>query len=170
MIPRTRDGIPRREIEYFLFLRFTKQAANRPPFYSQIMLQKELVVVLDFGAQYTQLIARNVRECGVYAEIYPFNIPAEKLRALNPKGIILSGGPSSVDAPDAPHAEKEILEMGVPILGICYGLQFIAWAMGGAVDRAAKKEFGRAQLRIVKDNASSSEIRRSDVFRLDEPR
>ena len=115
-------------------------------------MQKELVVILDFGAQYTQLIARKVRECGVYAEIYPFNISPEKLRALQPKGIILSGGPSSVYAPDAPHSDKEVLALGMPVLGICYGLQFIAWAMGGDVDKAAKKEFGRAELTITKEN------------------
>ena len=113
---------------------------------------KELIVILDYGAQYTQLIARKVRECGVYAEIYPFNTSPEKLRALQPKGIILSGGPSSVYAPDAPHSDKEILTLGIPVLGICYGLQFIAWAMGGEVDKAAKKEFGRAELTITKEN------------------
>jgi len=117
------------------------------------MAHKELIAVLDFGSQYTQLIARKVRECGVYAEIYPFNIPVEKLRALQPKGIILSGGPSSVYAPDAPHADVKVLDLGVPVLGVCYGLQFIAWALGGEVNKAAKKEFGRAQLHIVKDNS-----------------
>src|SRR5580700_4834113 len=117
------------------------------------MLDKERIVILDFGAQYTQLIARKVRECGVYAEIYPYNIPLEKLRALHPKGIILSGGPRSVDDEDAPHADKGIFKLHAPILGICYGLQFIAWALGGAVDRAAKKEFGRAQLHITQGNA-----------------
>ncbi|HET7152142.1 MAG TPA: glutamine-hydrolyzing GMP synthase, partial [Candidatus Kapabacteria bacterium] len=113
---------------------------------------KELIVILDYGAQYTQLIARKVRECGVYAEIYPFNISPEKLRALQPKGIILSGGPSSVYAPDAPRSDKEIFSLNLPVLGICYGLQFIAWALGGEVDKAAKKEFGRAELTITKEN------------------
>src|SRR5579883_1338282 len=113
---------------------------------------KELIVILDYGAQYTQLIARKVRECGVYAEIYPFNTSPEKLRALQPKGIILSGGPSSVYAPDAPHSAQEILTLGIPVHGIWYVLQFNAWAMGGQADRAAKKGFGRAELTTAKEN------------------
>jgi GMP synthase (glutamine-hydrolysing) len=110
----------------------------------------ERIIILDFGSQYTQLIARKVRECGVYAEIEPFNISLEKLKELSPKGIILSGGPSSVYAPDAPHPNRGIFHIGVPILGICYGLQLIAYFNGGKVDPAARREFGRADLIIDK--------------------
>jgi GMP synthase (glutamine-hydrolysing) len=108
----------------------------------------EKIIILDFGAQYTQLIARKVRESGVYAEIEPFNISFEKLKELNPKGIILSGGPSSVYAEGAPIPSFDVVDFGVPVLGICYGLQLIAYTKGGVVDRAARREFGRAELLI----------------------
>lgn len=112
------------------------------------MTHTERIIILDFGSQVTQLIARKVRECGVYAEIHPFNIAEEKLRALNPKGIILSGGPASVYAEGAPHSARMVFDLGVPILGICYGLQLIAYQLGGTVDSAAKREYGRANLHI----------------------
>lgn len=110
------------------------------------MQNLEKIVILDFGSQYTQLIARKVRECGVFAEIYPYNITEEKLREISPKGIILSGGPSSVYADEAPHPAFDIFSYGVPILGICYGLQLIAFKLGGSVDKAAHREYGRAEL------------------------
>lgn len=110
------------------------------------MQNLEKIVILDFGSQYTQLIARKVRECGVFAEIYPYNITEEKLREISPKGIILSGGPSSVYADEAPHPVFDIFSYGVPILGICYGLQLIAFKLGGSVDKAAHREYGRAEL------------------------
>jgi GMP synthase (glutamine-hydrolysing) len=112
------------------------------------MKPSEFVLILDFGSQYTQLIARRVRECGVYSEIFPFNLSPEKIRQLHPCGIILSGGPSSVYAPDSPHPSPEVFELGIPILGICYGLQLIANHLGGAVDPAARREFGKAVLTI----------------------
>lgn len=112
------------------------------------MLHSESILILDFGSQYTQLIARRVRELNVYCEIHPFNISTEKLRSFNPKGIIFSGGPSSVYADDAPIPDKQIYELGIPILGICYGLQLIAYQNGGAVTKAPRREFGRAQLLI----------------------
>lgn len=112
------------------------------------MTHTETILILDFGSQYTQLIARKVREAGVYAEIHPFNIPIEKIREIAPIGIILSGGPSSVYAENAPHSDPAIFETGLPILGICYGLQLIAYQNGGAVDRSAKREFGRAHLKM----------------------
>ena len=108
----------------------------------------EKIIVLDFGSQYTQLIARKVRECGVYAEIYPYNITEEKIKELSPKGIILSGGPSSVYAEDAPIPSFDVFLLGFPVLGICYGLQLLAFQKGGAVDNAARREFGRAKLII----------------------
>ncbi len=112
------------------------------------MQTNEKIIILDFGAQYTQLIARKVRENGVYAEIYPFNISYEKMKELNPKGIILSGGPSSVYEKDAPIPSYDVVDFGVPVLGICYGLQLIAYTKGGVVDGAARREFGRAELLI----------------------
>ncbi len=112
------------------------------------MIHSERVLILDFGSQYTQLIARKVRECGVYAEIHPFNIEMDAIRAMAPIGIILSGGPSSVYAPGAPLSDPAIFELGVPVLGICYGLQLIATQLGGAVDRSARREYGRAHLHM----------------------
>jgi len=112
------------------------------------MPQGELIIVLDFGAQYAQLIARRIRELGVYAELHPYNMPLERIAALGPKGIILSGGPSSVYDPGAPHPAAGIFEAGIPILGICYGLQSIAYTLGGEVDRSARKEFGQAEVTI----------------------
>ncbi|MCX7735980.1 MAG: glutamine-hydrolyzing GMP synthase [Candidatus Kapabacteria bacterium] len=113
------------------------------------MQSTEKIIILDFGSQYTQLIARKVREIGVYAEIYPFNISIEKLKELNPTGIILSGGPSSVYEDGAPIPSFDVFAMGIPVLGICYGLQLIAYQKGGAVDKAARREFGRASLEIL---------------------
>jgi GMP synthase (glutamine-hydrolysing) len=114
------------------------------------MQNSELILVLDFGSQYTQLIARRVRELGVYSEIHPFNIPVEKILQLKPIGIILSGGPSSVYEEAAPKPSPKVLELGVPVLGICYGLQLIADQLGGKVDASARREFGKAILKIDK--------------------
>ena len=107
---------------------------------------KELVCILDFGSQYTQLIARKVRELGVYCEIYPYNVEFEKIKALKPKGLILSGGPSSVTDAGAPACDIHIFSLGVPILGICYGVQLIAKLHEGEVQRSEKREYGRAHL------------------------
>ncbi len=112
------------------------------------MKHDELVLILDFGSQYTQLIARRVRELGVYSEIKPFHLAVEEIRALQPRGIILSGGPSSVYADDAPLPGAELFDLDVPILGICYGLQTLAFMLGGEVEKAPRREYGRAELRI----------------------
>ncbi len=109
------------------------------------------ILILDFGAQYTQLIARRVRELNVLSLVENFDFPFDKIKELGPKGIILSGGPSSVYQPDAPLPDKRIFEAGVPVLGICYGLQVIAHQLGGEVDRSAHQEFGKAML-IVDDS------------------
>ncbi len=106
------------------------------------------VLILDFGAQYTQLIARRVRELGIYAEIYPCTAPYADIEKYNPAAIILSGGPASVYAPDSPKCAKEVFTSGLPILGICYGLQILAYELGGEVDKSAKREYGRAELII----------------------
>ena len=106
------------------------------------------ILILDFGSQYTQLIARRVRECGVYSEIHPYNTPPEKIRSLSPRGIILSGGPASVYEKKAPLCDPSILRMGIPILGICYGMQLIAQLFGGEVARSDKREYGKARLTL----------------------
>ena len=109
--------------------------------------QPETVVVLDFGSQYSMLIARRVRECHVYCEILPYNAPAEQVAKLNPSGFILSGGPASVYEPSAPMAPAYIYESGVPILGICYGMQALTHQLGGKVSSGLKREYGHAVLR-----------------------
>ncbi|MDP9172464.1 MAG: glutamine-hydrolyzing GMP synthase [Planctomycetota bacterium] len=113
------------------------------------MPHDEVIPILDFGAQYAQLIARRVREKGVYSELFRPDISADELRKLNPKGIILSGGPSSVYEKGAPRCDPEIFNLGVPILGICYGMQLGAQILGGQVKPAKAREFGRAKLRVV---------------------
>jgi GMP synthase (glutamine-hydrolysing) len=115
-------------------------------------MHEEKILVLDFGSQYTQLIARRIREGKVYSEIYPFNAPMEKIREFGAKGIVLSGGPSSVYEQGAPIPDMEIFSLGVPVLGICYGMQLMAHCLGGRVSRAAKREYGRAEL-VVDDDA-----------------
>ncbi len=116
------------------------------------MVHTETVLILDFGSQYTQLIARRVRECGVYSEIHPFNISFERVREIDPAAIILSGGPSSVYDEGAPLPDERILRMRKPLLGICYGLQVIARQLGGEVDGSAKREYGRADIEVVKES------------------
>ncbi len=107
------------------------------------------VLILDFGSQYTQLIARRIREQQVYSEIHPYNLSLEKIRAFAPKAIVLSGGPASILAPGAPNMSPEIFELGVPILGICYGLQLTAHLLGGKVLPSDKREYGRARLKVT---------------------
>ncbi len=133
----------------------------------------ELILVLDFGSQYTQLIARRIREQNVYCEIYPFNISIEKIMDKKPKGIVLSGGPRSVYEDDAPMIDKEVFELGVPVLGICYGQQIIAHLFGGEVAGALKREYGKAVLSIdshkdlFKDVGDSSTVWMSHGDRLE---
>lgn len=109
-------------------------------------LHSRPILVLDFGSQYTQLIARRVREARVYCEIHPFNITPGRLREFRPSGIILSGGPSSVYDLGAPRPDKLVFEMGVPVLGICYGMQYLAHSLGGGVERAEDREYGSAEV------------------------
>ncbi len=111
-------------------------------------MKHDTILVLDFGAQYSQLIARRVRECKVYCEILPFSTPIEKIMEKKPKGLILSGGPASVYAPGAPHVDKALFDLPIPILGICYGLQLASFLLGGKVRNAGKREFGLAELKI----------------------
>ena len=109
----------------------------------------ERVLVLDFGSQYAQLIARRVRELQVFCEIVRHDISAERLREIAPRGIILSGGPASVYAPGAPQCDSELFQLGIPVLGICYGMQLACQALGGHVDNTPSREYGRAHCRIV---------------------
>jgi GMP synthase (glutamine-hydrolysing) len=114
-------------------------------------ISNETVVVLDFGAQYAQLIARKVRQCRVYCEILPFDASMEEILKLNPKGVIFSGGPSSVYETEAPRCADDLFHSGIPILGICYGHQVMAHMMGGKVVPADKKEFGKTELHITEN-------------------
>jgi GMP synthase (glutamine-hydrolysing) len=109
-----------------------------------IMAEREEILILDFGSQYNQLIARRVREQGVYCRLFPFNKPLDEIRAIRPKGLILSGGPSSVVSPGAPLPDQGIFDLGVPVLGICYGLQVTAHLLGGKVNPSAEREYGYA--------------------------
>ena len=117
-----------------------------------LMKESELILILDFYGQYNQLIARRVRECNVYSEIVPFNTPIEKIKEKNPKGIIFTGGPASVYAENAPMCDKEVFNLGIPILGICYGMQLMTYSLGGKVKRADKREYGITEVSI--DNTS----------------
>ena len=112
------------------------------------MTHPELVLILDYGSQYSQLIARRVRELGVYSELHPYNLPLDVIRERKPKGIILSGSPHSTYEPGAPLSTPEIFGLGIPVLGICYGLQLIASQLGGEVDPAARREYGHAMLQV----------------------
>ncbi len=107
----------------------------------------DTILILDFGSQYTQVIARRVRECNVYSEIVPFHTKAAAIRALKPAGIILSGGPASVYATKAPQVDKKIYALGIPVLGICYGMQLIAHGLGGKVERSEHREYGPGRLK-----------------------
>ena len=114
----------------------------------------EQIVILDFGSQYTQVIARRIRECNVYSTILPFNTPAKEIAALAPKGIILSGGPSSVYAKGAPLPDKGIFKLGVPVLGICFGVQLFAHFLGGKVEKGPKREYGKGTLTVLDPNCA----------------
>ncbi|MFN3135896.1 MAG: glutamine-hydrolyzing GMP synthase, partial [Candidatus Kryptonium sp.] len=116
------------------------------------MRPNEFILILDFGSQYTQLIARRIREAGVYSEIHPFNFPVDEIARIKPKGIILSGGPASVYENGSPQVDVKLFQLGIPVLGICYGLQLIAYELGGEVDRFAKREYGKAILKIEKSD------------------
>lgn len=118
----------------------------------------EIIVVLDFGGQYNQLIARRIRDLGVYSELLPYNTPVERLREIAPKGIVFSGGPSSVYGEGAPHVDPAIYDIGVPIFGICYGMQLMAQQLNGKVERAAKREYGKADVDFVPGSALTKNL------------
>jgi len=122
------------------------KAAVKPP------VKREMVLVLDFGSQYTQLIARRARENHVYSQIVPYNISAQEISEIAPRGLILSGGPASVYEKKSPAPDKDIFKLGLPILGVCYGAQVIAEFFGGKVKTAPQREYGKAEL-FIDDNS-----------------
>jgi GMP synthase (glutamine-hydrolysing) len=122
----------------------------------------EKILILDFGSQYTQLIARRVRELHVYCEIHPCTWPLEKIAAFGAKGIILSGSPSSVEQPGAPLVDPRLFELGVPVLGVCYGMQLMAKLLGGAIDRTAHREYGPAQLEVLEAAGPFRDLKAGD--------
>src|SRR5208282_2931532 len=126
----------------------TEQRAGRGMEQGKMKTEQGGIVVLDFGGQYTQLIARRVREQQVFSAILPCTIAIEEIRKLEPAGIILSGGPSSVYDKDAPRCDPAVLGMGIPVLGICYGMQWIAKNLGGKVEPAERREYGPARLDV----------------------
>lgn len=115
-------------------------------------MKKEMIIVLDFGGQYNQLVARRVRECNVYCEIYSYKTDIEKIKEMNPKGIILTGGPNSCYEKGAATCSKDLFELGIPVLGLCYGAQLMSYVLGGNVERATNREYGKTD--IVVDNSS----------------
>ena len=124
----------------------------------------EKILIVDFYGQYNQLIARRVRECNVYSEIVPYDTPIEKIKEKNPKGIIFTGGPSSVYLENAPMCNKEIFELGIPVLGICYGMQLMTYMLGGEVQRAEKREYGVTNVKIDNDSQIFSGFSKENKF------
>lgn len=116
-------------------------------------MKRELVIVIDFGGQYNQLVARRVRECNVYCEIYSYKTDLEKIKEMKPKGIILTGGPNSCYLEDSPTYQKELFELGIPVLGLCYGAQLMQHVLGGKVERADVREYGKSNLIISKTDS-----------------
>ena len=112
------------------------------------MDQKEKVIVIDFGGQYNQLVARRVRECNVYCEIYSYRTDIEQIKAMNPKGIILTGGPNSVYEEGAATCSPELFNLGIPVLGLCYGAQLMMYVLGGDVQQASEREYGKTELTL----------------------
>ncbi len=120
-----------------------------PPKPASVPTAVQEIVVLDYGGQYSQLIARRVRDCGVFSELLPHHVPLEQIAARKPRGIILSGGPASVYADGAPPLDRGLLELGVPVMGICYGMQLLVHTLGGRVEQAEVGEFGRSELHVA---------------------
>ena len=113
-------------------------------------MDQELIIVLDFGGQYNQLIARRVRDMNVYCEVLSYKTPLDEIRKRDPKGIILTGGPNSVYDPESPHYDKALFDTGIPVLGICYGSQLMAYTLGGRVESAKVSEYGKTEIDVDK--------------------
>ena len=126
-------------------------------------MNREMVIVLDFGGQYNQLIARRVRECNVYCEVHPYTLSLEKIKEMNPKGIIFTGGPNSVYDEASPHYQKEIFDLGIPILGICYGSQLMAYTLGGQVKTAPVSEYGRTETTVDQTSVLFHDVEKETV-------
>lgn len=124
---------------------------------------QEMIVVLDFGSQYNQLITRRIREFGVYSELHPHTITAEEIKEMNPKGIILSGGPNSVYGENSFRCDEEIFELGIPVLGICYGMQLMTMHFGGVVEGASHREYGKALATVANQSALYTELPEQQV-------
>ena len=127
------------------------------------MNQKQFVMVLDFGGQYNQLIARRVRDLGVYAEVFPYDTSIDEIKNLAPKGIIFTGGPNSVYDAESPHVDKNIFELGIPILGICYGAQLVAWSLDGVVVTDNKSEYGRTVTEVIDNSGLLSGLDKEEI-------
>ena len=128
---------------------------ERPPDEPTTPTQPETIVIVDFGSQYSMLIARRVRECHVYCELVPHDAPWEQVERLNPRGFILSGGPASVYDEGAPQAPAWVFESGLPVLAICYGMQLLAHQLGGKVSPSSHREYGHAVIRLVRRRANA---------------
>lgn len=126
-------------------------------------MKKELVLIIDFGGQYNQLIARRVRECNVYCEVHPHNLSIDKIKEMNPKGIIFTGGPNSVYGEDSPLCDKAIFELGIPVLGICYGSQLMAHMLGGSVATAPVSEYGKTEVAVDSKSKLFNEVSETTI-------
>ncbi len=124
------------------------------------MIHNENILIIDFGSQYTQLIARRIRELKVYSEIFPHTITAEKIKEIRPSGIIFSGGPMSIYEPDSPQVDQEVFKLGVPVMGICYGLQVVSKKFNGTIEAAEHREYGKTELKIISDDIIFEGVKR----------
>ena len=121
-------------------------------------MNREKIIVIDFGGQYNQLVARRVRECNVYCEIYSYRTDIEKIKEMNPKGIILTGGPNSVYEEGAATCSKELFELGIPVLGLCYGAQLMMHLLGGHVCKAPVREYGKIEVTVDQSSKLFSNV------------
>ena len=126
-------------------------------------MEQEKVLVIDFGGQYNQLVARRVRECNVYCEIYSYRTALEQIKAMNPRGIILTGGPNSCYAENAPAYRKELFELGIPVLGLCYGAQLMMHILGGKVEQAPVQEYGKTEVALDGESALFAGVERRTI-------
>lgn len=127
------------------------------------MKNDELIIILDFGGQYNQLIARRVRECNVYSEVLPYTTPLEEIKKKNPIGIIFTGGPASVYEKDAPTYSRDIFNLGIPVLGICYGLQLMSMLLGGTVKKGITREYGETLVDISNDSLIFEKLPKKNI-------
>ena len=126
-------------------------------------LSAEKVIVIDFGGQYNQLVARRVRECNVYCEIYSYKTDIEQIKAMNPKGIILTGGPNSCYEEGAPTYRKELFELGIPVLGLCYGAQLMMHVLGGKVEKAPVREYGKTEVYVDQSSPLFADVAETTI-------